>query len=337
MSRPDSKREGSCCLAMPRVEIVKGRYRNLKGKFEERVSGVGDGSIICRFDKTPPPERSTDVVCPHFLELKWANGCYYSCAWCYLQGTYRFHPEWKRKPNIKDYGKIKLHLEALLHGDAVPEILNAGELSDSLITEHMNGTAFSSLLGEVFSTNHTQHKVLFLTKSNRVDSILGQRLQKYLIMSFTMNADKVARTWEKGAPSVDKRIEAAKRVSDAGYTTRIRVDPMVPIRNWERHYANLIDDIFANLVPERITIGSLRGLQSTINQARDKSWVPYMTEKSNWGKKIPLEIRRQMYSMVINYLQSEYNYERVALCKETKEMWGELGLTYSDIQCNCVM
>ncbi len=326
---------GQLYLAMPWVKIEKERYRNLKGEFEERVSRVGDGSIICRFAKTPPPKKSTDVVCPHFLELKWANGCYYSCAWCYLQGTYRFHPEWKRKPNIKDYAKIKLHLEAVLHDGTEPEILNAGELSDSLITEH-TGQAFSSLLGEIFSANHTQHKVLFLTKSNRVDNILDQSLQNYLIMSFTLNADKVARAWEKGAPSVDKRIEAAKRVSDAGYVTRIRIDPMVPIRNWERHYANLIDDVFTNFIPERITIGSLRGLQSTINQARDKSWVAYMTERSNWGKKIALELRYQMYSTVIDYLRDEYDFEKIALCKETKEMWERLEMDYSEIKCNCI-
>ncbi len=322
-------------LAMPQVKIERGAYRNFKGELEERVSRVGDGSIICRFDKTPPPEKSTDVVCPHFLELKWANGCYFSCAWCYLQGTYRFHPEWKKKPNIKDYDRIRLHLEALLHSDAEPEILNAGELSDSLITEH-TGDAFSSLLGDVFSANHTRHRVLFLTKSNRIDNILTQKLQRYLIVSFTLNADKVAREWEKGAPSVDKRIAAAKRVFDSGYATRIRIDPMVPVRNWERHYANLIDDVFANLTPERITIGSLRGLQSTINQARDKSWVPYMTEKSNWGKKIALELRHQMYSTVLNYLRDEYDYERVALCKETKEMWERLGMDYREIKCNCI-
>ncbi len=326
---------GQLYLAMPQVGIEKGIYRNLKGKLEERVSRVGDGSIICRFDKTPPPKRSTDVVCPHFLELKWANGCYFSCAWCYLQGTYRFHPEWKKKPNIKDYAKTRLHLETLLHSKAEFEILNAGELSDSLITEHTD-EAFSSLLGEIFSTNNTQHRVLFLTKSNRVDNILDQNLQKHLIMSFTMNADKVARAWERGAPSVDKRVKAAEKVFKAGYTTRIRIDPMVPIRNWERHYANLVDDIFADLTPERTTIGSLRGLQSTINQARDKSWVPYMTEKSNWGKKIALEVRHRMYSTILEYLRDEYDYERVALCKETKEMWGRLEIDYKDIKCNCI-
>lgn len=316
------------------IKIETGKFRNLKGELEERVARVGDGSIICLFNKTPPPKKSNDVVCPHFLELKWANGCYFNCAWCYLQGTYRFHPEWKKKPNIKDYEKIELYLRTFLSSDSKPEILNAGELSDSLLTENTD-SAFSSLLYKAFSANHTEHRVLFLTKSNRVENILKLNLQNYLIMSFTLNAEKVSKTWEKGALSVEKRIEAARKVSEAGYETRIRIDPMVPIKNWERHYANLIDDIFSNLEPERITLGSLRGLQSTINAAKDKSWVVYLQEKSNWGKKIPLEIRYKMYSTTINYLKDEYNYDGVALCKETIGLWEKLGMDYREIRCNC--
>ncbi|MDI6655469.1 MAG: hypothetical protein QME59_06250, partial [Candidatus Hydrothermarchaeota archaeon] len=250
------------------IKIEIGKFRNLNGELEERVARVGDGSIICLFNKTSYPKKSTDVVCPHFLELKWANGCYFNCAWCYLQGTYRFHPEWKNgSPNIKDFKLIESHLEAFISKNGTrPEILNSGELSDSLVTEHTS-KAFSSLLSELFSTNNTKHRILFLTKSNRVENILKLNLQNHLIVSFTLNAEKVSKTWEKGAPSVDKRIEAAKKVFEAGYDIRIRIDPMVPIKNWERHYANLMDNIFSGFKPERITLGSLRGLQSTINAA----------------------------------------------------------------------
>jgi len=64
-------------------------------------SKVADGSIITLFDKTPFPEKDEDVVCPHFIELKWANGCNFDCAWCYLNGTLRFRPM-KKKPYLKE-------------------------------------------------------------------------------------------------------------------------------------------------------------------------------------------------------------------------------------------
>ena len=45
-------------------------YQNFEGKKQSLIQQVGDGSIIKRFDKTPPPNGRYDVICPHFLELK---------------------------------------------------------------------------------------------------------------------------------------------------------------------------------------------------------------------------------------------------------------------------
>ncbi|MEM2954318.1 MAG: hypothetical protein QXU21_08640, partial [Candidatus Bathyarchaeia archaeon] len=95
--------------------------------------------------------------------------------------------------------------------------------------------------------------------------------------------------------------------------------------------------IFENFVPERITLGSLRGLQSTINNVKDKSWTVFLTEKSNWGKKIDFNTRYKLYSTLINYLKNEYNYRKVALCKETVEMWSSLDMDFKTIRCNCLL
>jgi len=111
---------------------------------------------------------------------------------------------------------------------------------------------------------------------------------------------------------------------------------MVPIKDWSKHYTHLIDSIFEKFVPERITLGSLRGLQSTINGCADKSWVLYLSESSNWGKKIDTETRHEMYSTMYEHLSNRYDYENVALCKETIQMWKMVGIDYRKIRCNCV-
>jgi len=307
-------------------------YRLLNGKILKLVDQVNDGSIITRFDKTPQPKNSTDVVCPHFLELKWAYGCPFDCSWCYLKGTFRFRPNGK-EPVIKDYGKIGLHTKAFLEEVKTPEILNTGEIADSLMNETSDGP-FSEFIIPFFETQKL-HKVLFLTKSPNVKNLLEIEPHNQAIISFSLNAIPVAKKWEK-APPILKRIEAAKKVYEAGYEVRVRIDPMVPITNWKESYFQLVDLIFKDLVPERITLGSLRGLQSTINGCSDKSWVKYLRETSNWGKKIDFQTRFTMYSEVIGYLKSKYNYEKVALCKETIEMWNSLKMNYKQIRCNCI-
>ncbi len=57
-------------------EVKFHSYTVLDGSEQVLVQKVGDGSIMKRFDKRPIPQRLTDVVCPHFLELKWAYGCH---------------------------------------------------------------------------------------------------------------------------------------------------------------------------------------------------------------------------------------------------------------------
>ena len=316
-----------------RVKIKYKIYRLLNGKIRTLFQQVNDGSIITRFDKTPLPEKATDVVCPHFVELKWAYGCPFDCSWCYLKGTFRFRPE-GIKPVIKDLEKVKLHVQTFLNEVREPEILNTGELADSLMLEN-GSNAFSKFIIPLFETQN-KHKVLFVTKSSNIKNLVNINPHNQVIVSFTLNALPVDELWEKKAPRVLNRIKAAEELHNAGYEVRIRIDPMVPIDNWEKSYQELIDYVFSRFTPERITLGSLRGLQSTINGTKDRSWVHYLKETSNWGKKIDFTTRLKMYSSIIAYLEQEYKYHNVAFCKETKAMWQKLGMNYKNIKCNCI-
>ncbi len=316
-----------------RIKVYSNRYLALDGKTKNLVSRVNDGSIIIRFDKTPLPEKATDVVCPHFVELKWAYGCPFDCSWCYLKGTFRFRPE-GIKPVIKDLEKVRLHVQAFLDEVKEPEILNSGELADSLMLENGSNT-FSKFIIPLFEAQD-KHKVLFVTKSSNIKNLLQINPHNQVIVSFTLNASPVDELWEKKAPRVLDRIKAAEQLSNAGYEVRIRIDPMVPIEKWEKHYQELIDKVFSRLTPERITLGSLRGLQSTINGTKDRSWVHYLKETSNWGKKIDFTTRMKMYSSITSYLKEIHKCNEVGLCKETKAMWQELGMDYKNIKCNCI-
>ena len=262
-----------------KARVKMQEYTLLDGSRKLMVSKVKDGSIIDRFDNTPAPEKETDVVCPHFLKLKWAYGCPFDCKWCFLKGTLRFMPKGSA-PVVKSYAKIKQHLGEFYRAETEPEILSTGELADSLMYENVE-VPFSEFVIPLFE-GQSRHKVLFLTKSADIKNLLEIEPHNQVITSFSLNAIPVAERWEK-APHVRRRIEAAKRLYEAGYEIRIRIDPIVPIENWQKPYSELLEMIFGNFIPERITLGSLRGLQSTINNCKDKSWVGYLGESSNFA------------------------------------------------------
>jgi len=315
-----------------RPEVHYQQFRLLDGTKKLLVSRVGDGSIITRFDKTPAPETETDVVCPHFLELKWAYGCPFDCAWCYLKGTFRFRPDGPA-PVVKPFDKTEVHVQAFLEEAKTSEILNTGEIADSLMSE---GTErpFSKFIIPLFERQKL-HRVLFLTKSSNVENLLEIWPHTQAVISFSLNALPVADRWEK-APNVQERIRAAKEVFDAGYEVRVRIDPMVPVENWAQYYRELLNMIFDAFTPERVTLGSLRGLQSTINGCSDKTWVKYLKESSNWGRKTDLNTRLAMYSLLTEELAARHDFHRVALCKETVEVWDALAMDYTQMRCNCI-
>jgi spore photoproduct lyase len=320
-------------VTVPKLKVHYSEYLLFNGKNKSLVKKVNDGSIITRFDKTPLPQKPTDVVCPHFLELKWAYGCPFDCAWCYLKGTFRFRPEGPR-PVFKSPEKVKSHVEAFLNEVDTPEILNTGEIADSLMGE--NGDSPFSKFIIPFFEEQRKHRVLFVTKSANIKHLLEIPASSQAIMSFSLNAEEIAEKWEKKAPHIKARLEAAQKLYQHGYEVRIRIDPMVPVENWKKLYTSLIDLIFNSFIPERITLGSLRGLQSTINGSTDTSWVKYLKERSNWGKKVDINQRLAMYKKIISYMNKKYNYSNLALCKETKAIWKILELDYKKIRCNCI-
>lgn len=289
----------------------------------DSVEKISDGSIITIFNKTPP-----NIICPHFLELKWANGCHYNCAWCYLQGTFRFRG---KKAYVKDPEKIRDHIVTFLQTKK-PDILNAGELSDSLLDPNIYYiiNAFES---------QNRHKLLLLTKSCSIAPLLKMENTANTIVSFSINSCKVAERWEKDAPPPRNRLDAAQLLYERGYPIRFRIDPIVPYPDrWENYYKDLIDDLFIRFRPERITLGTLRGLKSTIGHCKDDSWVPYLKEKSGWGLKQNFHTRFNAYSTLLEYLIDKYNFYDVGICKETREMWNILkpfGLDAENVKCNC--
>jgi len=193
---------------------------------------------------------------------------------------------------------------------------------------------FSKFIIPMFQRQNI-HKVLFLTKSTNIRNLLEIPSKSQVIISYSLNATPAAEKWEKKAPPVSKRLDAAKKLYDAGYEVRIRIDPIVPIDNWQKHYLQLIDEMFSKFKPSRITLGTLRGLQSTLNGTKDHSWVHFLKEKSNWGKKIDFTTRYNLNKTILEHLNDKLDYSEASLCKETMAMWDKLGMKWRKIRCNC--
>lgn len=282
--------------------------------------------IISLFHKTP-----ADIACGRFWEVRWAYGCPLDCNYCYLRGTMKGN----MKPSPLKIEQVLNAIDEAFENIKEPSIFNTGELSDSLM--------YPSLMEKIIDKFEKQgkHKVALLSKMGvRNIDFLMKKLRKQTICAWSVNAIEAAKRWEKAAAPPDERIQAAKLVSDLGYDTRIRIDPIFPIANWKSHYEDLLYRIISEFTPKRIILGTPRGLWKTIKYAReagiDMSWSQFFKEDSSWGKKLAFNERKQVYQFFYDKLGSMgYRQSDITMCKETTSMWTELGMHYVPLTCNC--
>ncbi|RLI35605.1 hypothetical protein DRO53_00785 [Candidatus Bathyarchaeota archaeon] len=266
-------------------------------------------------------EKRPGVLCPSFWLLAWANGCPYHCAYCFLQGTFKGKTDPVIYTNLR---KLLWELKRWLKASLKPRMLNTGELSDSLaITDELAKT-----LIPIFG-RQSLHKLLLLTKSNMVEGILDLPHNGQTVVSFSLNAEEVAKLYEPDAPPPRERLRAAWKCLEAGYPVRIRIDPLIPVEGWEDVYAELAEQV-AQLNPERVTLGSLRVFPAVkAFSRRNPSVFKYATERTLDGRYRPPEkIRIKMYRFMVSRLKGL----EIGLCKETPTVHAVLRLP---LKCNC--
>jgi spore photoproduct lyase len=230
-------------------------------------------------------------------------------------------------------------------------MFNSGELADSLAMEHLTraGREFIPWFGQ------TDNGYLFmLTKSDNVDAILDLPHNGHTIIAWSINNEKVSRKFEIGAPGFERRLEASRKVQEVGYPVRMRLDPIVPFDGWQQAYSDTIRKIFEKVLPERITLGTLRFEKGFYNMRKSifttgpelpsllETMHPMFPPKVFYGFQRPKsgkysfseEIRIEIFKYIINQIR-KYSDCKIALCKESPVLWNRLGLELSRCSCVC--
>ena len=286
------------------------------------------------------PGDDTSIVCFRFWELVVAAGCPFSCSYCFLQATpsYVFGHYPIKGAIFENWEDMLGEVEEWLD-HSIPRMLVIGELQDGLAFDSayrkIAGKALTEMLIPLFARQN-KHRLLFLTKSTVVNNALKINPTKQVVFTWSVNAEEVSRRWESGAPSTEKRLEAAQKMKEAGWPVRIRLDPMVPFAGWQRGYSEIIEKLNA-LEPEMITVGALRASNTLKAHARrnsrDFSIFDMLSIKDPSGFKwrLPKEIQIELFRFA--YQRIDRNRITPALCKEDISIWKEVGLEFKGCHC----
>ena len=244
------------------------------------------------------------------------------CSYCFLTRTFRRLPTGK-KFVMYPLDKVKKDLIEVLLAEKKPQMFNAGELTDSL-----EYTEWLDELVPVFNDpniNQVGHKLLLLTKRTNVEWLLNHEVSLNVVFSMTLNAQKFIDTFERLTPSLDERLKALKQVKDAGWETRVRIDPIV-IPQFQ--YQTLCEAL-VEIRPKRVTLGTWRFYSYD-------SWFPHkailnsLVPDGDDGRiRIEFTQRRMIYAV----LRGQLWPITVGICKETAQMYTSLGLR--KVECNC--
>lgn len=340
-SSPNVVKDASNILSAISDEAsVQGRI--VTGKRVLYVSPAGN-------DVVKPFEFEEDrMVCPEFEKLiLTSNGCYYNCDWCFLKSTYRANQNYI---TVRvEYDAIKEQILKVLKTASPPVMFNTGEMGDSLSLEHLTGAAREFIPWFAEQANGYMY---MLTKSDNVRSILNLEHKGHTVLAWSINSALVAHQFETGASKVVDRLRAARDAQAAGYPVRIRLDPIVPVKDWKRLYSEEIKAIFDYVKPERITLGTLRFEPALYNQ-RSSYFTPRLVKlldsleiqpmldkakldsgKQSVGKySFTPETRSEIFQFAINEIRKHSECD-IALCKETHDVWQAVGL--NPAQCKCV-
>ena len=264
-------------------------------------------------------------------------GCPYDCAYCYLQ-MYSNAPGLVLPVNVDDYFEQIIAFDKKVNKRTR---IGTGEFTDSLALD--NYTEFST---EVLSFFEKTNNLVFelKTKSVNIDNIIDKESSGNIVLSWSVNPQKVIDKYEIGAESLEKRIDAAQRASDKGYMVGFHFDPIIFYPGWEEDYEEVVNAIFSdnNLVKktEWISLGTLRytpGFKQFVEQRFEDNLMFYQGEfciDTDGKFRYPREQRVSAYNKMIKWIRTLNNKSWIYLCMEPEELWKKTILEPRDYSYN---
>ncbi|MFL3657719.1 MAG: SPL family radical SAM protein [Opitutales bacterium] len=181
--------------------------------------------------------------------------CLYDCRYCFLQGMYQ-SANYILFVNFEDF-QADIRATAENQPDQ-QHFFFSGYDCDSLAMDGVTGFADSFL--PVFE-NLPNAWLELRTKSVNIKPLLSRTPHPNVVAAFSLNPEPIAKSVEHRAPPLPARINALRKLAEAGWKVGLRFDPLIHFENCVKIYQDFIDHVFDSIPEEAIhsiTLGSFR-------------------------------------------------------------------------------
>jgi spore photoproduct lyase len=244
-------------------------------------------------------------------------GCIFECTYCYLQ-------EYTNSLGLIIPSNIEDFFEFINKNNSCNNLrIGSGEFIDSLALDHITGHSKEII---EFFRDKNNYLFEFKTKSKNIKNILESKLANNIIISWSLNPQKIINENEYYTATLIERIECASKCVSAGYKVGFHFDPIIYYKEWEKDYEEVVNLLFDE-IPENkiawISLGTLRfnpSLKKVIenrfpeNKILDTELILGFDNKLRYDS----ELRFSIYEKMKNWIKKRSQKIWVYLCMENK-------------------
>ncbi len=179
--------------------------------------------------------------CHYAFEIdSYGRGCIHNCAYCYAKDQLTTHGFWNRPmPFPVDLAEVRKIMHTVFETDKpskwrdvlsrrVP--VRIGSMSDSFMWMDLKYKVTQELIRIL---NFYKYPHIIFTRSDLAahDEYINLYDKDLVSIQFSIcgNNENLTRVIEPGAPSVERRLAALKKLREAGFWTTVRMNPFFPI------------------------------------------------------------------------------------------------------------
>jgi len=165
--------------------------------------------------------------------------CIYDCRYCFLQGMYR-SAHYVVFVNFEDFSEAIISTEK----SNSSSYFFSGYDCDSMALEPV--THFMDTILPVFEKLPDTWLEL-RTKSTQIRGLLERDVLPNCIVAFSLSPDNIVSALEAKTPSLQKRIDAMKKLQNRGWQIGLRFDPLIYHDSYKKNYLALFETVFSQI------------------------------------------------------------------------------------------
>lgn len=293
--------------------------------FVDGENHAGNGILLAnnkgRFIKPCPGQKGS--VCCNYWVVEWGLGCPFKCEYCILQ-NYAKAGDVTLFLNFEDCKKELIELRKNLKGTLR---IGTGQFGDPLGLEDIFPLNREMIK---WTENMPDTTLEIKSKSDDISVMLEADVASHVTLAFSLNPQEIIEAFEHGAASLKNRLSAAvKAANSKKCDLAFHFDPIIPVVDWKRKYAEVFDlmhEMIGDLRVKWISLGTFRfpiGFQEYVEKYHPNTCIFLEEYHHSFDGKLRYfrPFREEIYKFAIDNLKQYFPDTSIYMCMESSDVW----------------